>query len=60
MDSHTLDLVAAALFGIALLHTFAAKQFEHIAHRYPRHAGLFHLWARWKWSSASGPWCWWP
>lgn len=43
MNPHTLDLVAAGLFGIALLHTFAAKQFEHIAHRYPRHAGLFHL-----------------
>lgn len=35
--------LAAAVFGIALLHTFSAKQFERLAHRYPRHAGLFHL-----------------
>ena len=35
--------IGAALFGLALLHTFAAKSFEALAHRYPRHAGLFHL-----------------
>src|SRR5687767_293063 len=35
--------LAAAIFGIALLHTFSAKQFERLANRYPRHAGLFHL-----------------
>lgn len=35
--------VAAVIFGIALLHTFAAKQFERLSHRYPRHAGVFHL-----------------
>ncbi|HXD41323.1 MAG TPA: putative Na+/H+ antiporter [Ramlibacter sp.] len=35
--------LAAALFGIALLHTFSAKQFERLAHRFPRHAGLLHL-----------------
>jgi uncharacterized membrane protein len=34
---------AAALFALALLHTFVAKQFERLAHRFPRHAGLFHL-----------------
>lgn len=34
---------AAALFAAALLHTFSAKQFERLAHRFPRHAGLFHL-----------------
>jgi len=39
----TLQLVAAALFAAALLHTFAAKQFERLAHRFPRHAGVFHL-----------------
>jgi hypothetical protein len=38
-----LDLVAAALFGVALLHTFAAKAFERLAHHSPRHGGLFHL-----------------
>ncbi|MGM9491007.1 putative Na+/H+ antiporter [Ideonella sp. YS5] len=39
----TVDLLAAALFAVALLHTFAARQFERLSHRYPRHAGLFHL-----------------
>lgn len=35
--------IAATLFAVALIHTFAARQFERLAHRYPRHAGLFHL-----------------
>lgn len=35
--------VAAGLFAVALVHTFTARQFERLAHRYPRHAGLFHL-----------------
>ncbi|MEO8299416.1 MAG: putative Na+/H+ antiporter [Burkholderiales bacterium] len=43
MPAETIDLVAAALFAVALLHTFAAAQFERLAHRYPKHAGLFHL-----------------
>ena len=38
-----LDSLAAILFAVALLHTFAAKQFERLSHRYPRHAGVFHL-----------------
>jgi hypothetical protein len=40
---NTLQLVGATLFGIALIHTFAAKAFEQLARRHPRHAGLFHL-----------------
>lgn len=43
MTEPTIDLIAAILFGVAVLHTFAAKLFERLAHRYPRHAGLFHL-----------------
>ncbi|WP_096695567.1 putative Na+/H+ antiporter [Polaromonas sp. AER18D-145] len=39
----TIQVIAAAIFAVALLHTFAAKQFERLSHRYPRHAGLFHL-----------------
>jgi len=39
----TIQLVGAVIFGLALLHTFAAKSFEILSHRYPRHAGLFHL-----------------
>ena len=38
-----IDLIAAILFLVALLHTFAAKGFERLAHRSPRHAGLLHL-----------------
>ena len=43
MPHLSIELIAATLFAIALLHTFAARQFERLAHRYPRHAGLFHL-----------------
>lgn len=39
----TIQWIAATLFAIALAHTFAAKQFERLSHRFPRHAGLFHL-----------------
>lgn len=42
-DTPTIQIIAATLFALALIHTFAAKQFERLAHRYPRHAGLFHL-----------------
>jgi hypothetical protein len=38
-----MQLVGALLFGLALVHTFAAKAFEVLAQRHPRHAGLFHL-----------------
>ncbi|MDB5959338.1 MAG: hypothetical protein JWP59_632 [Massilia sp.] len=41
MDS--MQLAGAIIFAIALLHTFAAKSFEVLARRHPRHAGLFHL-----------------
>ncbi|HLO95516.1 MAG TPA: putative Na+/H+ antiporter [Burkholderiaceae bacterium] len=44
MNADTLiPYVALALFALALAHTFAAKQFERLSHRYPQHAGLFHL-----------------
>lgn len=43
MQPTTFEIVAAAVFGLAVLHTFAAKQFERHAHRIPRHAGLLHL-----------------
>jgi hypothetical protein len=40
MDINT---VAAVLFSLALVHTFATKFFERLADRHPAHAGLFHL-----------------
>jgi hypothetical protein len=39
----TIELVGAIVFGLALAHTFATKHIERLAHRHPRHAGLFHL-----------------
>jgi hypothetical protein len=39
----TIQLLGAILFGIALVHTFSTKFFEHLAHTRPRHAGLWHL-----------------
>lgn len=38
-----INLIAAILFGLALVHTFATKSFERLADRYPRHAGLWHF-----------------
>jgi hypothetical protein len=43
MDSSTMQMIGAALFAIALVHTFTAKFFETLAHKHPRHAGLLHL-----------------
>lgn len=39
----SIEVAAAVIFGIALVHTFAARQFERLAQRYPRHEGVFHL-----------------
>ncbi len=38
-----MESLAALLFAIALLHTFTAKQFERLAHRFPKHSGIFHF-----------------
>ncbi len=38
-----MEVIAATLFAVALVHTFATKFFERLAHRHPRHGGLFHL-----------------
>ena len=38
-----LHTLATIVFAIALLHTFAARQIDHLGHRFPRHAGTFHL-----------------
>jgi hypothetical protein len=43
MSDTPIQWIAAAIFAVALLHTFSTKQFERLSHRYPRHAGLFHL-----------------
>ncbi len=43
MTIDTVSVIAAIIFALALIHTFAAKSFEVLAHRHPKHAGLFHL-----------------
>lgn len=43
MSAGTLQWVAAALFALALTHTFSTKLFERLAHQRPAHAGIWHL-----------------
>lgn len=43
MNPSTIELIGAALFAVAILHTFATKYFEKLAHAQPRHAGTWHL-----------------
>jgi Putative Na+/H+ antiporter len=38
-----MDIIAALLFALALLHTFSIGVFLRLAERHPRHAGFFHL-----------------
>jgi len=42
-DASWMEIVGAALFFIALVHTFSTKFFEELARRHPTHAGLFYL-----------------
>lgn len=43
MSPSIIELIGATLFAIAILHTFATRFFEHLAHTRPTHAGLWHL-----------------
>lgn len=43
MNPTNVQIVGAALFALALIHTFSTKIFERLAHRQPNHAGLWHL-----------------
>jgi uncharacterized membrane protein len=43
MPIDLMQTLGAVIFCVALVHTFCAKFFEVLAHRYPRHAGLLHL-----------------
>ena len=38
-----INSIAAALFALAVLHTFSTKLFERMAQRQPAHAGFWHL-----------------
>ena len=39
----TLELVGAALFTLAVVHTFSTRYFQHLAHTRTAHSGLWHL-----------------
>src|SRR4026209_2781584 len=39
----TLEVVGAALFALAVVHTFSTRYFEHLAHTRTAHAGVWHL-----------------
>jgi predicted cation transporter len=39
----TIQLIAAALFAVAIVHTFSTRFFERLAHRRPTHSGIWHL-----------------
>jgi len=43
MNPTTIQIVAAVLFALALIHTFSTKYFEGLAHSRPAHAGVWHL-----------------
>lgn len=43
MTGTAIQWMAAALFALALIHTFSTKFFEHLAHTHPAHAGVWHL-----------------
>ena len=43
MNVTTIEILAAVLFALAVVHTFSTRYFEHLAHTRPAHAGLWHL-----------------
>ena len=43
MNPSHIEIIASALFGIAIIHTFSASFFEKLSYKHPKHAGLFHL-----------------
>lgn len=43
MSPTTIQIIGAVLFAVAIIHTFATKFFERLAHARPQHAGLLHL-----------------
>jgi hypothetical protein len=43
VPSSPVEIAAAILFALAVLHTFSTKYFEHLAHVNRAHAGLWHL-----------------
>ncbi|CAL8480606.1 putative Na+/H+ antiporter [Caballeronia sp. S22] len=40
---YSVEIAAAVIFALALIHTFAVARIETLGHRFPRHSGLFHF-----------------
>ncbi len=40
---HSIEIAAAVIFALALIHTFAVARIETLARRFPKHSGLFHF-----------------
>jgi hypothetical protein len=43
MNPHTVEIIGAILFALAVAHTFSTRYFEHLAHTRTAHSGLWHL-----------------
>jgi len=43
MTPSSIDIIAATLFALAIVHTFCTAAFQRLAHARPAHAGLWHL-----------------
>ena len=42
-STQLIEYAGAAIFALAVLHTFSTKQFQHLAHTSQKHAGFWHL-----------------
>lgn len=43
MTPTIINIVSSTIFALAVIHTFSTKFFEHLAHKYPNHSGIWHL-----------------
>src|SRR5690606_25545772 len=43
MNPGIVEITAAGIFALAVVHTFSTRYFQHLAHVNPAHAGLWHL-----------------
>ena len=43
MSPTLINIISTTIFALAVIHTFSTKFFEHLAHKQPNHAGVWHL-----------------
>ncbi len=43
MSPTLVNIVSTSIFALAVIHTFSTQFFEHLAHKHPNHAGVWHL-----------------